>query len=653
VNSTIRRHSLAPGSPVTEAFIRRAVDEAELNALRVALYQATGDPELLEYELFMEPLDRGHLSRTAKLNIVERDRPALREKAVQYLVRQQSELAEVDPTDEELKALISLAINGREFTDGQFPELKSEASFDDYPLFTTDWTGGIKPELPADTRVAVIGTGHSGIAMAVHLQKLGIPYDVYERRPEIGGVWSINRYPDIRVDTMSSTFQLAFVKRYPWTEYFARGPEVRQYIHDIAVDFGVYENIRFGHDVQTITFNETTSRWDLEIVHGEEVIRTSARFVVAATGLFSTAKDLDVPGMADFAGLKSHTTQWPDDLSVEGRSVAVVGNGSTGVQLLSQIADEAKQVYVYVRTPQWITPQIHYGEPIGREFRWLLDHMPYYWNWDRFVWLAAGSDDAAGVHRADPEWQAAGGIFSKPNDALRVKLSQYIRDQLGDREDLVAALTPPYPPWARRMIVDNNWYQTLLRDNVELVLDPIDHVVSDGVVTADGTHREVDVLVAAAGFDVTKYLFPIEAVGRGGVSLEQRWEKDGVGPRAFWSITVPGFPNLFIMYGPNSQGGAGGGLTSMLQLWCTHIAGLIVGTLERGAQEIEPKEEVFEEHNRVLDARTAQMIWMDPDSKDRNYYVSHGRVQSMNAWAPVEHWPAMTEPDIDRDFHVR
>lgn len=643
---------VSAATPVDEDFLRRAVAHADPNALRVALYQATGDPELLQYDHYIEILDKGHLSRHSKLNIVERDRPALQEKAVRFLLENQGSLHEVDPDLDELRSLISLALGGREITDREFPELRSEASFDDYPLFVSDWTGGTKPDLPDDLRVAVIGTGHSGIAMAVHLQKLGIPYDVYERRPEIGGVWSINRYPDIRVDTMSSTFQMAFVKRYPWTEYFARGPEVRQYMHDMAVDFGVYEHIRFSTDVKSMTFDESTSRWVLEIVRDGQTLTTSATFVVAATGLFSTAKDLDVPGIEDFAGTRTHTTAWPDDLSVEGRSVAVVGNGSTGVQLLARIAEQAKQVYVHVRTPQWISPQIHYGEPITTELRWLLDHMPYYWNWDRFVWLAASGEAVTGLFVPDQQWKADGGHFSELNDALRARLTRYIHAQLGDREDLIAELTPVYPPWARRMIIDNDWYRTLLRDNVELVTEPIDHVEADAVVTADGWRREVDVIVAAAGFDVTKYLFPIRAVGRGGVSLEEKWERDGVGPRAFWSITVPGFPNLFIMYGPNSQGGAGGGLSSMLQLWTTHIAGLIVRTIERGGTAIEVKDDVFEQHNAALDARTSQMIWLDPDSRDRNYYVSHGRVQSMNAWAPAEHWEAMTDPDVERDFDV-
>jgi 4-hydroxyacetophenone monooxygenase len=649
---TVRaKRTLAVDTPVDIDFIRRAVDAAEPNALRTALYQATGDRELLALEQSVELMEKGHISRHSKLTIAQKDLPVLKDKAVRYLFEHQGAFEESVTSDAQLKELIELAL-GREITDEQYPELKSEASFDDYPLFLARWANDARPELPQDFRVAIIGTGHSGVAMAVHLETLGIPFDVYERRPEMGGVWSINRYPDIRVDTMSSTYQLGFVKRYPWTEYFAQGPEVRKYITDTARDFGVYDRIKFSHDVRSITYDEAASRWDLEIAHDDEVIRTAATFVIAATGLFSNAKNPDVRGIDDFRGTVLHSTAWPDDLSLQGKSVAVIGNGSTGVQLLSRVAGEAQQVYAYVRTPQWVTPQIYYGEPITTEFRWLLDHMPYYWNWDRFAWLAPSGESIGALFVPDPEWQANGGVFSKMSDELRERLTNYIKTQTDHREDLYSRLIPACPPWARRMIVDNNWYRTLTEDHVELVTDAIDYVDQDAIVTTDGKRREVDVIIAASGFDVTKYMFPIEVRGRGGVTLEDRWERDGVGPRAFWSITVPGFPNLFMMYGPNSQGGAGGTLSSVLQLWTTHIAALITRAVERGGKEIEVKEDVFEHHNRMLDARTSRMIWMDPDSKERNYYVSHGRVQSMNAWAPSEHWKAMTDPDVDADFMV-
>ena len=634
-------------------FLRRAVEEAEPNALRLALYQATGDEELLEFELITEVLHKGHLTRRTKLNIAEKDRPALREKAIRFLAEQAEGFEETVPSDSELRSLIELAV-GKEISDESFPELKAAASFDDFPLFFAAWKDGKRPELPPDFKVVVIGSGHSGLTMAVQLGQLEIPYVVYERQPELSGVWSVNRYPDIRVDTMSTMYQLGFVKRYPWTEYFAQGPEVRQYMTDTARHFGVYDHIRFGHDVRSMTFDEQTSQWELEIAHGDEIIHTSAAIVVAATGLFLTPKKLDVEGIDDFEGDVAHTTRWPEGYSLEGKSVAVIGNGSTGVQLLSRIAKEAAQVSVYVRTPQWVTPQIYYGDPIVPEFQWLLKNMPYYWNWDRFVWTTHTDNTAAALFVPDPEWKAKGGYFSETNDELRTRLTQYIKDQTGHREELYERLIPPYPPWARRMIVDNNWYKTLTEDHVELVTDPIDHVASDSIVTTDGRRRQVDLIVTASGFDVTKFLFPIEVRGRNGVTLEEKWEADGAGPRAYWSMTVPGFPNLFIMYGPNSQGGAGGGISGMIQLWATYAAGLCVQLIEKGngCKQLDVKEDVFEEHNRILDGRTSQMIWLDPDSKDKNYYVSNDRVVAMNAWAPTEHWDAMVNPNLDRDYHV-
>jgi 4-hydroxyacetophenone monooxygenase len=633
-------------------FLRRAIDQAESNALRVALYQATGDRELLEYRLVSEVLEKGHLTRRTKLAIAEEDRPALEEKAVRFLSEHAGTYRETVPSDAEVRSLIELAL-GRKIAEESFPELKAAASFDAFPLFHATWKNGTKPEIPEDFSVAIIGSGHSGIAMGVQLSLLQIPYVIYERRPDLGGVWSVNRYPDIRVDTMSSMYQLGFVKRYPWSEYFARGPEVSRYMTHTARHFAVYEQICFEHEVRAVRFDPETSRWELEIAHGGEVIQTSASIVVSATGLFLTPKKLDIDGIDDFQGDLVHTTRWPEDYSVTGKTVAVIGNGSTGVQLLSPVAAAAKEVYVFVRTPQWVTPQVYYGEPILPELQWLLKNMPYYWNWDRFVWTAPSDNAIAAWFVPDPEWKAKGGHFSEGNDELRARLTQYIKEQTGFREELYERLIPHYPPWARRMIVDNNWYKTLTKDHIELVTDPIDHIDANAIVTADGQRREVDVIITASGFDVTKHLYPIKVEGGQELTLEQKWENDECGPRAFWSITVPGFPNLFIMYGPNSQGGAGGSISGMLQLWATYIAGLCVQLVENGSKQLEVREDVFAEHNRILDERTSQMIWMDPDSKDRNYYVSRGRVHAMNAWAPAEHWEAMTNPNLLRDYHVK
>lgn len=633
-------------------FLRRAVTQAEHNALRMALYQATGDAELLEHELITEVMRGGHLTKMTRLTIAEKDLPALRDKAVRFLQHHADDFRETVPSDDELRSLIEMAL-GRKVADENFPEFKAAASFDDFPLFHAAWQGQTPPQIPEDFTVAIIGAGHSGPWMGVQLGHLGIPYVIYERRPEMGGTWSVNRYPDVRVDTMSTVYQLGFVKRFPWSEYFARGRDVRQYMNDTAREFGVHQHIRFEHEVTSMRFDEGASRWRLEITHGEEVVQTSATIVVAATGLFLTPKKPDIEGIDDFAGTVVHTARWPDGYSPAGKRVAVIGNGSTGVQLLSRVAADAKQVYTCVRTPQWITPQVHYGEPIPPELQWLIQRMPYYWNWDRFGWIAPSDDGAAKLFVPDPEWKAKGGYVSKPNDELRARLTAYIKEQTNHRAELYERLIPNYPPWARRMIVDNGWYRTLTEDHVELVTDPIDRVEAGGFVTTDGRYREVDTIICASGFDVTKYLFPIEVVGRDGVTLDGEWANDGVGPRAFWSMTVPGFPNLFIMYGPNSQGGAGRSVSGMIQLWCTYAAGLCVQLIEKGYRELDVKEDVFEQHNRVLDERNSRMIWMDPDSRDRNYYISHGRVQAMNAWAPAEHWEEMTNQKLEPNYHVK
>ena len=645
---------------IDEAFIRRAVEQAEPNALRVALYQITGDPVLLTYELEERKVDR--ISRQSMITVADKDRPAVREKAFRWLVDHQDELAdyqETTPSDEELRRLIreGLGQDPAELRNDLFENLKAIASFDEFPLFLARWTGSRKPEIPKDFKVAIIGAGYSGLAVAIQLDRLGIPFDIYERRPEVGGTWSKNRYPDVRVDGSSTTYQFGFVKKHPWTEYYARGPEVRAYLEGVAKDYGVYDRIRLGHEVTSMEWNEETSRWDIEFQHDGEVVRSSANIVSGATGFFNEPKKLDVKGVDDFKGEIVHTALWPEDpdFTLAGKRVAVIGNGSTGVQLLRSVASEAAHVYPIVRTPQWVQPQVNYGEPVQPEMQWLLQRMPYYWHWDRFMWTAPvpGGEAARDLRVPDPEWKAKGGYFSKANDELRARISDYIRSQLGDREDLIEKLTPKYPPWARRMITDNGWYQTLLQDNVDLVMGAIDHIDADGIVMEDGTQLRVDVIISSTGFDINKYMQPIRIVGRGGETLEERWERDGKGPRAFNSMNVPGFPNLFIQYGPNSQGGgAGGGIIGQIQLWGNYLATLTVHLIEKGYKSFDPKEEVFEEHNRILDERTSKMIWMDPDSRDRNYYVTHGRVLGMNAWTPVEHWEAMVHPNMERDFTI-
>lgn len=644
VDTVLKTLSTWHGQEVTEDFIRRAVAQAESNALRVALYQATNDKEVLDFKMETLVLRRGAL---AKQVIADEDLPRLQEKAVEFLLGAAETYEETVPSDAETKRLMELIL-GEELSEDYYRSRKPLVGFDEFPYFTAAWKAEEKPVLPPDFKIVVIGAGFSGVSTGTQLNLLGIPFEVYERRPDVGGTWAINRYPDVRVDTMSTTYQLGFVKKYPWTEHFAPAAQVRQYIEDTARDFGVFDHIRFGHDVTSLTWNEETSLWEIVVVHEGQTTHTTANIVVAGTGLFATPKKLDVPRVDDFEGDVLHTAQWPEGYSLAGKKVAVIGNGSTGVQLLKKVAEDAGQVSVFVRTPQWITPREYYGDPVPVELQWLIQHMPYYSNWDRFAW--SGSSLLGELVRPDPEWKAKGGLFNEASDRLRTALTDYIKEQTGFNEELYSKLIPECPPWARRMIVDNKWYETLTKDHVDLVTDAIDHLESNAIVTRDGTRIEVDVIISASGFSVTKYMYPIVVTGKGGLTLEDKWNSDPKGPRAFMSMAVPDFPNLFIFYGPNSQGGAI--FPANMELWSTYVAGLTTQLIESGKKQLEVKEEVFEEHYEVLDGRTSKMIWMDPDSSDKNYYVSNGRVQIMAAWTPEEHWDHMTKPQLE-DYNLK
>jgi 4-hydroxyacetophenone monooxygenase len=615
---------------VDAAFIRRAVELADLNAVRVALYQQTGDPELAALPVALE-LD-------------DAERELLIGKAVDWLVENAGPDMPAEPPEDELRRLMNMA-TAEEMGDLEFEARRELPAFKAFP-WAADWTDG-RPELPEGFLVAVVGSGFSGIAMGVQLELLGIPYVVLERRAEPGGTWTVNRYPDVRVDTISITYEYSFEKRYPWTEYFGRGAEVREYLDHISRKYGVHGNTRFGRDVKRSTFDEARDVWVLEVdsPDGLEVIEANA--VVNAVGTFANPKLPRFEGQQDFEGQILHPARWPDDFDATGKRIAIIGNGSTGVQLLAPIAEDAAQVHVFQRTPQWISPRVKYGDPVEPEIRWLQDNFPGYWNWWRYMAIAA----LFGTHGfliPDEEWKAQGGHFNAMNDKLREDLTAYISAQTGGRADLVERLVPDYAPFSRRPVVDNGWYRSLTRDNVELVTDGIVRLTPTGIETEDGAVREVDVIVTATGFEVAKYLWPADYIGRGGVSVHDAWSTDG--PRAYLSMMVPDFPNMFMLYGPNSQPVSGGtGLPIWYVLWSAYSAQCLVRMLEEGKSRVEVRRDAFERYNAALDEESRKLLLLqDEGAPDKNYYVNEfGRMQVNAPWYGPEYQRMCSSVDWD------
>lgn len=615
---------------VDSAFIRRAVERADLNAVRVTLFMHTHDPaiEALPMALQMDDAQRALLI----------------DQAVAWLEANARTGMPPEPPEAELRRLCNLATK-EEMGDLEFAARRELPAFRDFP-FMTEWEGE-KPEIPADFLVAIIGSGFSGIAMAVQCEQLGLPYVVLERRAEAGGTWSVNRYPDVRVDTISITYEFNFEKEYRWSEYFGRGKEVREYLELVAKKFGVHANTRFEHDLKRATFDEARDKWVLEVDTPDGTVTLEANAIVNGVGTFANPRFPRFEGSESFAGEIVHPARWPDGWSAAGKRVGIVGNGSTGVQLLAPIAAEAAQVYVFQRTPQWISPRDKYGQATEPEIQWLLDHFPGYWNWWRYMAIAG----LFGTHAfilPDEEWVKQGGHWNPVNDQLRKDLTAYIHAQIGDDPALIAKLVPEYAPFSRRPVVDNGWYKALTRDNVELVTEPIVRLTPEGVETADGTVHEIDTLITATGFEVMKYLWPADYVGRDGTSVHDFWAPDG--PRAYVSMMVPGFPNMFMLYGPNSQPLSGGtGLPIWYVIWSAYSAKLLTRMLQEGKTRVEVEEAAFRRYNEALDVEASQLLLMQPEgAPDKNYYLNeHGRMQVNAPWYGPEYHRMCTEVDWD------
>lgn len=620
-------------------FIRAVVEDADLNVLRMALYQATRDESLINMTVERKTVRGG---ATVQAVLADEHHDEVKAKAIAYLEGPR-DVVDEPLSPQEIKHLMEI-FTGDSLTDREFAYRSNFLSLEDYQ-FGAEWTDG-RPEIPEGFQAVIIGAGFSGIAIGVQFERLGIPYVIYERRGEVGGTWSINTYPDARVDTSSFTYQFTFEKRYPWSEFYARQAEVRKYLEHVARRLGVYEKIVFNAELRDAEYDDDSATWKLVVHHadGDRIEDVQANILVSGAGLFSVAKGLEVPGVQDFEGRIVHTTEWPPPEGVAGKRVAVVGNGSTGVQLLKRIAAEAGEVYVFQRTPQWIAPREGYGAPIPESLAWLLAEMPFYWNWYCYLMFSIPVRTQE-LHEYDREWQKAGGMVSKRNDGLRESLTAYIKRSVDNRPELYEHLIPKHPPMARRLIVDNGWYETLLRPNVELVPRGVERLTPTGIVDSEGTEREVDVIVTATGFQVTKYLWPVRYAGRNGVELDSVWDT-GTGPMAYLGLTIPEFPNLFVMYGPNSQARTGS-LPSWIEIWSRYVALAVVGLIESGKKSITVKREAFERYNAELDEACLELVWDDPTSRGRNYWVhSSGRQQVNAPWNVDYYYERLSAPDF-------
>jgi len=629
----------APIEPITatDEELRTALGEAHLPSLLPALALITGDRSLLRGDL--RPDTTALFDPTAGLSDSQLDE--CRELAFDALCRYRDGGCKraPDPTEAELLYVMAFLVDDLVLMAGYQAFFTAELGLGDTDPRTPEWTrAALAPDRPY--RVAIIGAGMSGLAAAYRLAQVGIDHVVLEKNHDVGGTWLENTYPGCRVDVPSHLYQYSFAQRDDWPHVFSMQDALHDYFRAVADELGVRPSIRFDCEVRTATFDEGRSLWVLEIAGPDGDERLEADAVVSAVGQLNRPSLPDIVGTERFAGPSFHSARWDGAVELRGKRVAVIGTGASAAQLVPEVAAVAAGLLVFQRTPSWIGPSPDYHDDTPEGMRWLLRHVPGYSHWYR-LWLfwrtAEGLLPAA---RVDPDWDDPGSV-SAVNEGVRQLLTAHIQSQIRDDPELVAKVLPQYPPAAKRIVRDcGTWLEALQRPNVTLVADAIEEITTSGVRAA-GTEHDVDVIIYATGFAASHFLTPMRVVGRDGIELHDRWDGDA---RAYLGITVPGFPSLFLLYGPNTNIVLNGSIIFFSECEVDYVLGCLRLLLEGGHRALDCRREVHDAYNVRVDEGNRAMAW-GASAVNSWYRNAKGRISQNWPFSLLEYWQQTRAPD--------
>lgn len=633
--------------PPSDRELRASIRAANLPTLQLVLAQLTGNNGWLE----------GRFRPTRTVALDDNDTAGLPEETREEIFAAAFDVlrpvldgrveAPAPPSDDRLVALLSQSL-GEQVPAEYGPSMAEEANF--RPREGLSWRAG-RPAAADRLRVLVIGAGAAGIATAVQLRRLGIPFTVVEKNRAVGGVWHENTYPGAGVDTPAHLYCYSFAPKPEWSRYYAKQPEVQAYLAEVAEQFGVLRSIRFATQVRAARWDDARSRWlvDLEGPDGErsELVATA---VISCVGTLNQPVLPDLPGREDFAGPAFHSARWDHSVDLEGKRVAVVGTGATAMQIVPAIADRARETVVFQRTPQWVVPNGNYLRPVSEEVRLLMEHVPYYAAFYRLRLVWQFQDKLLATLKRDPEWPHPERAVNAANDRHRAFIARAMEEQLGeDAAHLRDVVVPDYPPYSKRILMDNEWIATVRRDDVVLVPQRVTGLDEKHVRTADGALHEADVVVFATGFQSRKMLATLELTGRDGTTLRDAWGDDDAD--AYLGITVPNFPNLFIVGGPQTTPAHGGSAIFVAECAANYAVQMIMRMAEDGLEAAEVRPDAAAAYSARVDAEHEQLVWTHPGTTNW-YRNARGRVVNALPWRGVDYWAMTRHPDFD-DYFTR
>lgn len=615
----------------SDAEIAAAVADADLPALLAALAMLTGDETFIGADL-QPPTPVMSASIKPQGGMSQEVQEKARRLATKALATYRDKGCPPPHTSAPLLEKI-MRFLAKDAGDEYLPLLRHELALPE-DMGAPGWTKHeYAPE--RDFRVAVIGAGLSGIAAAYRLHQAGVSYSVFEKSRDVGGVWWDNTYPGCRLDTPNFAYSFSFAQKQDWPQQFSQQAEIQRYISDVSAGTTVRSNIQFQAEVVALTYDDASATWTVRIKRHDGTFEDQTfNAIITAVGQLNRPAFPDVSGLDRFKGALFHSAEWPRGLDVKNKRVAVVGTGASAYQIVPSIVDQVSELKVFQRNPPWMLPTPNYHEDIKPGMAWLLHHVPYYGRWFRFwqFWIAA--EGRLPLVEVDNGWTHPISV-GPANERLRLECMEHLRAQLADRPDLFAKLTPTYPPGAKRMLRDNGvWTSALKQPHATLIVDGIDHIAENGIVTPDGKLHEVDIIVFATGFLASDYLEPIKIIGREGKDLHEWWGGDC---RAYLGITMPGFPNLFMTGGPNTSVVVNGSAIFSAECAVEYALSAIGQLLANNHAAMDAKDELFQEFNDRIDAGNLTKAW--GVAKTTSWYKnSTGRAAQTWPFSLLEYW---------------
>ena len=500
-----------------------------------------------------------------------------------------------------------------------------------------------KISVPAGFKVLIIGAGVSGIAAGANLQAAGVPFEIIEKKHSVGGTWLENHYPGAGVDTPNHLYSFSFAQ-HDWKMYFCLRDELWGYLESVADRLNLRPHVRFNTTVETARYQPREQRWAVTLrLPDGSVEETEANVVISGTGIFNPLVFPDIEGLDSFAGPSFHTAAWRDDVDLTGKKVAIIGNGASCMQIGPEIQDKVEKLTIFQRSNHWAAPFEQFRKPVPEPMRFLFREVPIYQAWYRVRLGWTFNDRTYAALHKDPNWDHPERSLNAQNDAHRAYFTKYIQSELGDRQDLFEKVLPTYPPFGKRMLMDNGWYRMLRNPKVELVTERVTKIEPNALVAADGSRYEADVLVLATGFDVLRFITTFDAVGREGRSLREVWEDDNA--KAYIGTVIPEFPNFFTLYGPNLQPGHGGSLIFVVEMQVNYIMSLIEQMAENGLGSVEIRQDVHDAYNERVDAEHENMVWTHP-GMTTYYRNDRGRIVVNSPYRNVDYFAWTRHADL-------